>query len=381
MIGVIWNCRGVGKKGIARDIKNLLTETGVDFIGLQETMKRKYTDKFFRNIDSNRLYAWHWLPSQGRSGGILCGIKKANFDLIKVIEHEFPVEAEVWDKKIKISLRLVTIYGPAHEERREQFLRELSTICAKNDLPMIVGGDFNILRYNSEKNKTFYANRFSDMFNWIINSYGLKEITLNGGRFTWSNNHADPTLEKLDGVLMNDKWEVASPLKNLKKNPRLMSDHNPLVSCTDQIMNKKGKNFCFETSWIKHEDFLTKVKEIWDRTVSAKNATKKWYIKLGRIKRFLKGWGDNLRGHTKKYRLILKEELAGIERAEEEEILTATNLGRKHFIQAELMRLIEEEEMYWHKRSNENWLLKGDNNTGYFHRKANGKKGKILYSN
>jgi hypothetical protein len=151
MIGVIWNCRGVGKKGIAVDIKNLLTETGVDFIGLQETMKRKYTDKFFRNIDPNRLYAWHWLPSQGRSGGILCGIKKENFDIIKVIEHEFAVEAEVWDKKVKISLRLITIYGPAHEERRDQFLRELSTICAKNDLPMIVGGDFNILRYSNEK--------------------------------------------------------------------------------------------------------------------------------------------------------------------------------------------------------------------------------------
>jgi exonuclease III len=262
MIGVIWNCRGVGKKGIARDIKNLLSETDADFIGLQETMKRKYTDKFFRKLDPNRFYAWHWLPSQGRSGGILCGIKKESLDLSMVTEHEFAIEAEVWDKKNKISLRLVIIYGPAHEERREQFLRELSTICAKNDLPMIVGGDFNILRYSSEKNKTFYANKFSDMFNWIINSYGLREITLNGGRFTWSNNQADPTLEKLDRVLMNDKWEGAFPLTNLKKHPRLLSDHNPLVLYTDQSMNRKGKNFCFETSWIKHEDFLTKVKEI-----------------------------------------------------------------------------------------------------------------------
>jgi hypothetical protein len=109
-------------------------------------------------------------------------------------------------------LRLVTIYGPTHEEKREQFLRELSNMCAKNDLPMIVGGDFNILRYSSEKNKTFCANRYSDMFNWIINSYGLREITLNDGKFTCSNNHADPTLEKLDRVLMKDKWEVVFPL-------------------------------------------------------------------------------------------------------------------------------------------------------------------------
>jgi hypothetical protein len=42
----------------------------------------------------------------------------------------------------------------------------------------------------------------------------------------------------------------------------------------------------------------------------------------------------------------LKRELAEIEKIEEEEMLTATLLGRKSFIQAELLRLIEEEEMY-----------------------------------
>jgi hypothetical protein len=45
------------------------------------------------------------------------------------------------------------------------------------------------------------------MFNWIINSYELREISLNGGKFTWSNNQADPTLEKLDRLLMNNELE------------------------------------------------------------------------------------------------------------------------------------------------------------------------------
>jgi hypothetical protein len=68
----------------------------------------------------------------------------------------------------------------------------------------------------------------------------------------------------------------------------------------------------------------------------------------------LKGWGNSLKGHTKRYRLILNKELAEIERIEEEDSLTTTLLGRKSFVQTELLRLIEEEEMYWHKRSNEN---------------------------
>lgn len=40
------------------------------------------------------------------------------------------------------------------------------------------------------------------------------------------------------------------------------------------------------------------------------------------------------------------------------------------------MNILEEDELYWFKRSHETWLHKGDNNTGYFHRIANGRKRK-----
>jgi hypothetical protein len=34
---------------------------------------------------------------------------------------------------------------------REQFLSELLGICAKDDVPTLLGGDFNTLRYSSKK--------------------------------------------------------------------------------------------------------------------------------------------------------------------------------------------------------------------------------------
>jgi mannosylglycoprotein endo-beta-mannosidase len=42
--------------------------------------------------------------------------------------------------------------------------------------------------------------------------------------------------------------------------------------------------------------------------------------------------------------------------------------------------MLEEEELYWLKRSHENWLLKGDNNTKFFHKIANGKKENTIIS-
>jgi exonuclease III len=89
MVGLIWNCRGVSKKRIATKVKDLYSEYKADFIGLQETMRKKYTDKFFRLVDPHKNFAWHWLPSTGKSGGILCGIKKEKFEIIRVEEKEF----------------------------------------------------------------------------------------------------------------------------------------------------------------------------------------------------------------------------------------------------------------------------------------------------
>jgi hypothetical protein len=103
----------------------------------------------------------------------------------------------------------------------------------------------------------------------------------------------------------------------------------------------KNKQFCFETAWIKHEDFFPKVGEIWGKPVNAQNAAGKWIIKIGRVKKkFLKGWGSSLKGHARKYRMNLKEELAEIERLEEETILPTILLDRKTCLQAELLKIM-----------------------------------------
>lgn len=116
---------------------------------------------------------------------------------------------------------LVSIYGPAHDENKEDFITELSQICAKRNCPMLMGGDFNILRYNSDKNKNFSSNKFTDLFNWVINTHELRDLNMNGGIFTWSNNQEIPTLERLDRILISEDWESFVPLTTLSKIPRV----------------------------------------------------------------------------------------------------------------------------------------------------------------
>jgi hypothetical protein len=92
------------------------------------------------------------------------------------------------DLKLHLKWKLVIVYGAAQLEDKEEFLAELGNVCSDQSLPLLVGGDFNIIRFSSEKNKNVRRNRWIDIFNTIINSYALKEIYMSGGQFTWSNN-------------------------------------------------------------------------------------------------------------------------------------------------------------------------------------------------
>jgi exonuclease III len=46
----------------------------------------------------------------------------------------------------------VPVYGAAQDAQKPDFLAELVRMCDNQDLPMMVGGDFNIIRKREEKN-------------------------------------------------------------------------------------------------------------------------------------------------------------------------------------------------------------------------------------
>lgn len=81
MKGLIWNCRDIKKKAVSTYLRNLILDHKFLFIGLQETMQADIDDNILRLIDPYVSYLWKWIPSRGRSGGILSGL---NTDLCDV---------------------------------------------------------------------------------------------------------------------------------------------------------------------------------------------------------------------------------------------------------------------------------------------------------
>ena len=49
MKGALWNSRSVGKKRVVTCIKDMMRDYSLDFIGIQETMKKDYNMSFSEN--------------------------------------------------------------------------------------------------------------------------------------------------------------------------------------------------------------------------------------------------------------------------------------------------------------------------------------------
>jgi hypothetical protein len=217
---------------------------------------------------------------------------------------------------------LVIVYGAAQEDDKEEFLTELGNICRDQSLPLLVGGDFNLLRDASEKNKRLRPSKWNDMFNSIINICEMREIDMSGGQFTWSNNQAVPTLEKLDRFIVSREWELLFPLTTVHKLTREVSDHSPIILDTMEGKENQRREFRFEKRWLKEEEFLHRVVKIWAQPVRAKDSLAKFQIKLKLVKKNLKGWGANIRGRDIKKKKELTQELSDLEEIEENLLLS-----------------------------------------------------------
>lgn len=97
------------------------------------------------------------MPLKSRSGGILYGVKLERFDVISFEMGECSIMANVFDKKLKKTIGSSHNIWAGSDEKREQFLIELSHICANRKAPMLIGGDFNIVRFSEEKNRNFHV--------------------------------------------------------------------------------------------------------------------------------------------------------------------------------------------------------------------------------
>ena len=94
------------------------------------------------------------------------------------------------------------------------------------------------------------------------------------------------------------------------------------------------------------------------------------------MRKKLKGCNANFENAIKIKKKELAMELDKIDKLSEASRLSAINWHRLQECRSELNTILKEEEIKWLQRSREKELLEGDNNTKYYHAKANGRRRK-----
>jgi hypothetical protein len=116
-------------------------------------------------------------PSErGHSGGILLGVKEDSLEVENWENFNFAIKATVRNKFSNYRWVVLCVYGPAQHHQSASFLQELSEICERETLPVVLGGDFNLIRNRQEKNSQNIDQSLMNMFNEFINLYKLREI-------------------------------------------------------------------------------------------------------------------------------------------------------------------------------------------------------------
>jgi hypothetical protein len=81
MIGLVWNYRGLGNVSKSEFLKELIKDEKVDFIGLQETNRKTFSDTWLNSIGGNKIFVSFSSPPDVRSGGLLVGFNSEIFDV------------------------------------------------------------------------------------------------------------------------------------------------------------------------------------------------------------------------------------------------------------------------------------------------------------
>ncbi|KAK8539037.1 hypothetical protein V6N13_110243 [Hibiscus sabdariffa] len=112
----------------------------------------------------------------------------------------------------RLECLLVHVYAPNEQLERAGVFMLLRQVINDFRCPVLLGGDFNIVRFAEKVGVSLCKSAMSE-FEDFINSLGLIDLPLVGGKFTWSNGRHMPSFSRLDRFLLSqeifDVWPEA----------------------------------------------------------------------------------------------------------------------------------------------------------------------------
>uniref|UniRef100_A0A803Q5W9 CCHC-type domain-containing protein n=1 Tax=Cannabis sativa TaxID=3483 RepID=A0A803Q5W9_CANSA len=229
----------------------------------------------------------------------------------------------------------------------ETLLTLLKRLARNNTGPWLCGGDFNEIRGIHEKlgggGKLGYIMK---NFNNTIDKCAFRELEVEGSKFTWCNGRTtNMVFERLDRVMVNNKWWKIYAVAKVKHLSRWCSDHCPLFMTFNSIPNKEetnqrwGYRFHYEKAWADKDKCHQIIKDNWQQGTIIGSATD-FGERIHLCGNLLEQWNKKQRRDNQAKIKELKKDVEKLSRDQtmaflaskrKKEILTGIWLRRKSF--------------------------------------------------
>jgi hypothetical protein len=220
------------------------------------------------------------------------GVDEEFAEVIKIEDDKHFRSMTMVQKTDGFTWRLISVYGPVKDNQKQDFLNKLEVLINDQDIPTLIGGDFNLIRQSEEKSTGNVNVQMMDAFNMFVVDTEMRELHRGGGQYTWTNMQINPIMVVLDRVFINTSWESRFPLVKAYSVTRIGSDHNPLVVDRKAERGGRSKIFRFEAAWAKQEGFKDWVLSKWLANQNLRSIDL-WQRISTKLRSSLRGWNGN----------------------------------------------------------------------------------------
>jgi hypothetical protein len=261
------------------------------------------------------------------------------------------------------------VYGPNNDGERSVLWDEMVGLISWWEMPWCFGGDFNAVRFPSERLGDFEFSAAMEEISEFIFVQRLVDLPLQGGQFTWYNSQEDQVWSKIDRFLLSPECEEHFLEVTQRRLPRILSNHFPIL--LDCGMHREGSiYFKFENMCLKSEGFVEQVNLWWASYEFHGLPSYVLANKLKALKVDLKKWNEEVFSDVGKTKELL-EGIRDLDYIDESRGLVEEERMRKTYLTKELEKMLLFDEVNWRQKSRALWLKEGDNNMKFFHRMAN----------
>jgi hypothetical protein len=324
--------------------------------------------KFLPNKFSEFLYQ----PSEGTSTGLLIAWNPKDYSITLIDGRKHAITLQINSNSDDTSYVLTNIYAPCDQHDITIFFAEIKQLKDNISLPWVLAGDFNIYRYVHEKNNANINWAAMDEFNAWINEMELMDIEISNSCFTWSNKRREPTLVKLDRVLVNVNWSQKFLHSELRSLLRPTSDHKNVILDT-AYSTFQPRIFWFEDYWLTNVELVTITKNRLQRGTRHMSIETKINYRLRAIRAAIRAWlkeDRKKKSITEKFRLNTCHVIQYFDAVEEWRNLTDYEFALRLVCLDKIKNLNSIQAQHWRRRAKIKWCVLGDENTSFFHTMA-----------